>query len=112
MRYCESPYFYQRRQTREIIIGDPKNGGDPDLSKGVYTGGQALFAADDPTKLITRLDHPFIKPELNWEKSGQYAQGTTFIEGLSLFQEKWFLYYGCADTFVGVAVCPATISTK
>ena len=27
MRYCESPYFYQRRQTREIVIGDPKNGG-------------------------------------------------------------------------------------
>jgi len=91
---------------------DPHYGGDPELSKGVYTGGQALFAADDPTKLITRLDHPFIKPELYWEKSGQYAQGTTFTEGLSLFHEKWFLYYGCADTFVGVAVCPATISTK
>ncbi|HTX22392.1 MAG TPA: (E)-4-hydroxy-3-methylbut-2-enyl-diphosphate synthase [Candidatus Aquilonibacter sp.] len=27
MRYCESPFFYRRRQTREIIIGDPKNGG-------------------------------------------------------------------------------------
>jgi (E)-4-hydroxy-3-methylbut-2-enyl-diphosphate synthase len=27
MRYCESPFFYQRRQTRENIIGDPKNGG-------------------------------------------------------------------------------------
>ena len=27
MRYCESPYFYQRRKTREIIIGDPANGG-------------------------------------------------------------------------------------
>jgi len=27
MRYCESPYCYQRRQTREIIIGDPANGG-------------------------------------------------------------------------------------
>jgi (E)-4-hydroxy-3-methylbut-2-enyl-diphosphate synthase len=27
MRYCESPYFYQRRQTREIVIGDPANGG-------------------------------------------------------------------------------------
>src|SRR3979411_3300055 len=27
MRYCESPYFHQRRQTREIVIGDPKNGG-------------------------------------------------------------------------------------
>lgn len=27
MRYCESPYFRQRRKTREIIVGDPKNGG-------------------------------------------------------------------------------------
>ncbi|HVU07527.1 MAG TPA: (E)-4-hydroxy-3-methylbut-2-enyl-diphosphate synthase [Verrucomicrobiae bacterium] len=27
MRYCESPYFYHRRKTREIIIGDPANGG-------------------------------------------------------------------------------------
>jgi len=27
MRYCESPYFFQRRPTREIVIGDPKNGG-------------------------------------------------------------------------------------
>jgi (E)-4-hydroxy-3-methylbut-2-enyl-diphosphate synthase len=27
MRYCESPYFYQRRKTREIVVGDPANGG-------------------------------------------------------------------------------------
>lgn len=27
MRYCESPYFYERRKTREVVIGDPKNGG-------------------------------------------------------------------------------------
>ena len=27
MRYCESPFFYQRRKAREIIIGDPANGG-------------------------------------------------------------------------------------
>ena len=27
MRYCESPFFHHRRQTREIVIGDPKNGG-------------------------------------------------------------------------------------
>jgi len=27
MRYCESPFFHQRRQTREIVIGDPANGG-------------------------------------------------------------------------------------
>ncbi len=27
VRYSESPYFYQRRKTREVVIGDPKNGG-------------------------------------------------------------------------------------
>jgi (E)-4-hydroxy-3-methylbut-2-enyl-diphosphate synthase len=27
MRYCESPYFHHRRKTREIVIGDPANGG-------------------------------------------------------------------------------------
>ena len=27
MRYCESPFFYKRRKTREIIIGDPAHGG-------------------------------------------------------------------------------------
>lgn len=83
--------------------GNPASGGDPELANGVYTGSQALFSATDPTKLIARLDHPFFKPELAWEKSGQYAQGTTFIEGLALFKNQWFIYYGCADTFVGVA---------
>src|ERR1700743_3461785 len=27
MRYCESPYFYHRRPTREIVIGDAAHGG-------------------------------------------------------------------------------------
>src|SRR5881628_3748532 len=27
MHYCESPYFYQRRKTREVVVGDPNNGG-------------------------------------------------------------------------------------
>ncbi len=27
MRYCESPYVFRRRQTREVVIGDPRNGG-------------------------------------------------------------------------------------
>jgi (E)-4-hydroxy-3-methylbut-2-enyl-diphosphate synthase len=27
MRYCLSPFLHQRRKTREVIIGDPRNGG-------------------------------------------------------------------------------------
>ena len=27
MRYCESPFIYSRRRTREVIVGDPAHGG-------------------------------------------------------------------------------------
>jgi predicted GH43/DUF377 family glycosyl hydrolase len=91
-----------------ILFYNGRNGnasnGDPNLKAGVYSDGQALFDSKDPTKLLDRTEQPFFKPEMPWEASGQYASGTTFIEGLVLFQNKWFLYYGCADTFVGVTI--------
>jgi predicted GH43/DUF377 family glycosyl hydrolase len=71
-----------------------------------YAAGEALFAADDPSKLLERTDDPVFRPELPWEKTGQYAAGTTFAEGLVFFHDRWFLYYGCADSFVGVAFTP------
>ena len=46
--------------------------------------------------MIERLDTPFICPSLPHEISGQYKAGTTFIEGLVYFKDKWFLYYGTA----------------
>src|SRR5881296_1879200 len=27
MKYCGSPYFFQRRKTREVTVGDPARGG-------------------------------------------------------------------------------------
>src|SRR5580692_7256061 len=27
MQYCESPYFFHRRKTREVVVGDPARGG-------------------------------------------------------------------------------------
>ena len=47
-----------------------------------------------------------LKPELPYEKTGQYAAGTTFAEGLVWFHNQWFLYYGCADSLVAVATAP------
>ena len=82
---------------------DPENG-DPALGPNAYAAGQALFQADDPSKLIARAEAPFLKPEMPFEKTGQYAAGTTFAEGLVAFNGKWFLYYGCADSLVGVVV--------
>src|SRR5436853_1664904 len=27
MKYCQSPYFFERRKTREVVVGDPAKGG-------------------------------------------------------------------------------------
>ena len=90
-----------------VMLYNGKNaasGGDPSLGADAYSVGEALFAADDPRKLISRTDEPVFKPELAWEMTGQYAAGTTFAEGLVWFRNRWFLYYGGADSRVGVAV--------
>jgi predicted GH43/DUF377 family glycosyl hydrolase len=90
-----------------VLFYNGKNaneGRDTSLAAGTYAAGQAIFAADNPAKLLSRSDRPFFQPEMPWERSGQYAAGTTFLEGLVRFHEKWFLYYGCADSFVGVAL--------
>jgi beta-1,2-mannosidase len=78
--------------------------GQPGLPERVYTGGQALFDAKNPIKLIDRIDQPFITPTEDYERTGQYKQGTTFAEGLVPFNGRWLLYYGTADSRVGVAV--------
>ncbi len=72
--------------------------------EGTYCGGQVLFDKNEPTKMIEKLDTPFICPSLPHEISGQYKAGTTFIEGLVYFKGKWFLYYGTADSMVGLAI--------
>src|SRR5258706_304486 len=78
--------------------------GDSSVPARAYTGGQALFYARKPLKLIARSDAPFIRPTRDYERTGQYPEGTTFVEGLVQFKGKWFLYYGTADSRVGVAV--------
>ncbi|EMS34706.1 Putative glycoside hydrolase [Mariniradius saccharolyticus AK6] len=84
--------------------GNQQHIGVKDLGNRVYTAGQALFSKDEPWKLLDRTDKPFLKPELPFEKSGQYVDGTTFVEGLVNFQGVWYLYYGTADSMVGVTI--------
>jgi predicted GH43/DUF377 family glycosyl hydrolase len=76
---------------------------DRELDPGAYSVGEALFDREHPTRLLERLDQPVLHPETPYERSGQYAAGTTFGEGMVWFHGKWFLYYGCADSFVAVA---------
>jgi len=77
--------------------------GDPQLKEGTYTTGQVLLDKNDPAKIIHRLDHYFMKPEKNYELTGE-VNNVCFIEGLAQFKSKYFLYYGTADSKIAIAV--------
>jgi predicted GH43/DUF377 family glycosyl hydrolase len=74
------------------------------LPRGTYSVGKVILDVNDPGKMVWRSDTCLLKPTLTHEITGQYKAGTTFSEGLVYFMDKWFLYYGTADSFVGVAV--------
>lgn len=93
-----------------VLIYNGKNGqhdgnGDSEYPAGAYCAGQFLFDKNDPCKVLDRLDKPFFYPEAPFEKRGQYVDGTVFLEGLSYLNGKLYLYYGCADSQLAVAIC-------
>ncbi len=90
--------LYNAKNATDSAITDAK------LAPRAYSVERAVFDPHDPTRLLARTTEPVFQPELPFERSGQYAAGTTFAEGLVLFKGKWWMYYGCADSFVGVAV--------
>jgi beta-1,2-mannosidase len=93
-----------------VVVYNGRNaphGGDPALGANAYAAGEALFDAHNPAHLLTQTDQPVLKPEMPYEKTGQYVAGTTFAEGLVFFHKRYFLYYGCADSLVAVATAPA-----
>ncbi len=79
------------------------NFNDTSMPKFTYAAGQALFAKDEPWKLIGRTDSNFIRPDKDYERIGEVNE-VCFVEGLVYFNNKWFLYYGTADSKIAVAV--------
>jgi predicted GH43/DUF377 family glycosyl hydrolase len=77
--------------------------GDTSLKEGTYAAGQVLLDKNDPTKILQRMDSYFIKPDKPYEISGQ-VNNVCFVEGLAQFNNKWFLYYGTADSKIAVAI--------
>lgn len=83
------------------------NGADDTL---VYRTGVAVFDRQDPRKVLYRSEVPLFAPELEWEKVGQ-VPNVVFVEGLLADQDRYLLYYGGADKYVGVAAAK-TLYTK
>jgi len=99
------PYALLRDEGILLIYNSSNalNNNDPDIPPFTYAAGQALFDKEKPYKLIDRKDEYFIHPDKPYEITGE-VNNVCFVEGLVYFRNKWFLYYGTADSKIAVAV--------
>jgi beta-1,2-mannosidase len=99
------PYALLRDEGVLLIYNasNAQNFNDTSLPKFTYAAGQALFDKNMPYKLVKRTDDYFIHPDKDYERLGEVNE-VCFVEGLVYFNNKWFLYYGTADSKIAVAV--------
>jgi beta-1,2-mannosidase len=76
------------------------NGADDRL---VYSTGWVLFDKKDPTRVLARAEKSIFHPVEAWEKVGQ-VPNVVFVEGLVRRPNRWLLYYGAADKYIGAAI--------
>ncbi len=99
------PYALLRPQGILLMYNSSNaaNNNDTSLPKFTYSAAQALFDKTQPWKLTGRSSSYFIHPDKSYERTGEVNE-VCFVEGLVYFNNKWFLYYGTADTKIAVAV--------
>ena len=105
-RLVEPGPFALLREEGILLIYNGSNAAnfnDTSMPRFTYSAGQALFNKNHPYKLISRTETNFLQPDKDYEKVGEVNE-VCFVEGLVYFKNKWFLYYGTADSKIAVAV--------
>jgi len=68
----------------------------------IYRLGVVILDRDDPQKIIYRSEEPILEPREKYERRG-YVPNVVFSCGSVLLDDHLLIYYGCADTVIGVA---------
>jgi beta-1,2-mannobiose phosphorylase / 1,2-beta-oligomannan phosphorylase len=74
-------------------------------SGSLYRVGLALLDLDEPHRVVARSDRWVLAPETPWERRGD-VPNVVFPTGVTVVDGSVRLYYGAADTCVGIAACP------
>lgn len=72
-------------------------------SRSIYRLGVALLSLKDPTKVIARANDWIFAPEADFEQAG-LMPGVVFACGALVRGDEIWVYYGAADTYVGLAI--------
>jgi len=69
---------------------------------GKYKVGAMLLDLNNPTKVLHRSPQPILEPAEVYENNG-FKAGVVYASGAVVKDGKLLLYYGAADSYVGVA---------
>ena len=67
-----------------------------------YSLGIALLDLEDPSKVVVRQRQPILEPKMKWERNG-HVPNVVFSCGQVIHGDELYVYYGGADTVIGVA---------
>ena len=70
--------------------------------KGIYRVGAVLMDLNDPRRIIARTKDYIMEPEFDYETCGIY-EGCVFPTGTVVKDGTLYVYYGTADTYIGLA---------
>ena len=73
-------------------------------AKGIYRNGAVLLDLEDPRKIIARTKDYIMEPDQAFEFEGFY-EGCVFPTGTVVKDNTLYVYYGCADKYIGLATC-------
>jgi predicted GH43/DUF377 family glycosyl hydrolase len=74
-----------------------------------YAPGWVILNGTNPLQVIQRSEEPMMMPEYDWETTG-LTPFVVFVEGMRSAGRKdtFVIYYGAADTSIGVAIVTVT----
>jgi predicted GH43/DUF377 family glycosyl hydrolase len=69
-----------------------------------WTISAALTDLKEPHKLIAKVPGYLLQPVTNYEREG-LVPNVTFPSAAVVVGDELYVYYGCADTLIGLATC-------
>lgn len=72
---------------------------------GKYKVGAMLLDLNDPTRILARSPEPILEPDQIYEHNG-FKAGVVYASGAVVKDSNLLVYYGAADSYVGVAYAP------
>lgn len=75
-----------------------------------YAAGAMILDADDPTRILHRTTEPLLSPETDEERSG-IVPNVVFPTAIEEIDGRHFVFYGMADSKIGVALLERTEQT-